>query len=105
MTITLFITILTIGMSLTGIFTEAIKKAYNNAEKKYSANVIALVNAIIIGCGGTAITYMLTGIEWTTNNIICMVLMGVATWLGSMVGYDKIMQLLKQISEIEKVEE
>lgn len=102
MTITLFITILTIAASITGLFTEAIKKAYNNAEKKYSANVIALFNAIIVGCGGTAVSYILLGIECTFNNIICMILMGVATWLGSMIGYDKIVQLIKQISETEE---
>lgn len=101
MTITLFVTILTVAATLTGLITEAIKKAYNNAGKEYSSNVIALMNAVIVGCGGTVVTYMLLGTPWTVNNIICMILMGVAVWIASMIGYDKIMQLLKQIADID----
>lgn len=44
--------------------------------------------------------YMLQGIPWTTNNIICLVLMGVAVWVASMIGYDKLLQLLKQIADV-----
>lgn len=102
MSVTLFITILTIGAGLTSLLTEAIKMAYQNAHKEYSANVIALINALAVGCGGTAVCYMLTDIPWTVNNIICLVLMGVAVWVGSMIGYDKILQLIKQLSNMEK---
>ena len=104
MNITLFITVLTIGAAITALLTEAIKKAYSNEGKEYSANVIALVNAVVVGCGGTAVTYMLLEIEWTVNNVICLILMGVAVWIGSMIGYDKIIQLLKQVSQGEKYE-
>ena len=100
MTITLFISVLTFGAVATSLLTEAIKKWYANAGKDYSSNIIALVNAIVIGMGGTAICYMLMNIPWTVNNIICLVLMGFAVWIGSMIGYDKIIQLLKQIADI-----
>lgn len=100
MTITLFITMLTLGAGVTALLTEAIKKAYTNSGKEYSANIIALINALVVGCGGTAVLYMLQGIPWTTNNIICLVLMGVAVWVASMIGYDKLLQLLKQIADI-----
>ena len=83
MTITMFISILTIGAAVTSLLTEAIKKAYQNADKDYSANVIALINAIVVGGGGTAVCYMLLNIPWTVNNIICLVLMAVAVWIGS----------------------
>lgn len=99
MTVTLFVTILTVGALVSGLLTEAIKKAYANAKKDYSANVIALINAVVVGGGGTAVTYMLLGVSWEVNNIICMALMVVCVWIGSMVGYDKIIQLIKQIAE------
>ena len=102
MTVTLFVSILTIGAAASGLLTEAIKKWYANAEKKYSANVIALVDAIVIGCGGTSVTYMLLGVPWTINNVICMILMGICVWIGSMIGYDKIIQLIKQLSNKEE---
>lgn len=102
MTITLFVSILTIGAGLTALITEAIKKAYANAKKECSPNVIALVDALVVGCGGTSVTYMLLDIPWTVNNIICLVLMGICVWIGAMIGYDKIIQLVKQINDIKE---
>ena len=102
MSITLFITILTIGGMVTALLTEAIKKMYANMKKDYSANIIALVNAIVVGCGGTAVVYMLMDIPWTVNNIICMVLMTVAVWIASMLGFDKVLQTVNQIANLSK---
>lgn len=102
MSITLFITILTIGGMVTALLTEAIKKMYANMKKDYSANIIALVNAIVVGCGGTAVVYMLMNIPWTVNNIICMILMTVAVWVASMLGFDKVLQTVNQIANISK---
>ena len=104
MTVTLFITILTLGAGVTSLLTEAIKKAYDNAQKEYSANLIALIDAVVVGMGGTAVSYMLLNIPWTVNNIICLVLMGVCVWIGSMIGYDKIVQLISQLANLPKVE-
>lgn len=101
MTVTLFITIVTLGAAVSSLLTEAIKKAYNNADKEYSANVIALINAVVVGGIGTAVVYMLRGIPWTINNIICLILMILVVWIGSMIGYDKIIQLLKQIGTVD----
>lgn len=103
MTITLFISILTVGAAASGLLTEAIKKWYANAGKQYSANVIALVDAVVVGCGGTSVAYILLEIPWTINNSICMVLMGICVWIGSMIGYDKIIQLIKQLYNKETI--
>lgn len=100
MTITLFISILTIGAAVTALLTEAIKKAYDNAKKPYSANMIALIDAIVVGCGGTAVVYMLMNIPWTVNNVICLILMGTAVWIGATIGFDKVKQLVEQIADM-----
>ena len=97
MTVTLFISIFTFGAMAAGLLTEAIKKMYDNAGKKYSSNVIALVDAIVVGGLGTAVAYMLLGIDWTVNNIICIFLMIYCVWMGAMLGYDKVLQLLNQL--------
>lgn len=102
MSITLFITILTMGGLITALLTEAIKKMYANMNKDYSANIIALVNAIVVGCGGTAVVYMLMDIPWTVNNVICMILMTVAVWISSMLGFDKVLQTVQQIANLNK---
>jgi len=105
MTVTLFISLFTLGSMLCGLITEAVKTAYKNAGKEYSANVIALIDAVIVGGVGTATAYMLLGIPWTVNNIICLVLMAVMIWLGAMVGFDKVIQTIGQISNLPKKED
>ena len=99
MTVALFVSILTIGAAASSLLTQAVKKWYENQKKDYSSNVIALINAVVIGCGGTAVTYMLISIPWSVNNIICLLIMGVCVWIGSMIGYDKVIQLIKQLGD------
>lgn len=105
MTVSLFATILTIGSLINALLTEAIKKMYANAGKQYSANIVALADALIIGGLGTAAVYMFMSIHWTVNNIICLVMMVIAVWIASMIGYDKIIQLVKQIEKMNEDKE
>lgn len=105
MTITLFISLFTVGSLACGLLTEAVKKAYENAKREYSANIVALVDALVVGGLGTAASYMLLNIPWTINNIICLILMIVVIWLGAMLGFDKVKQTLQQISQITPKEE
>jgi len=102
MSITLFITMFTVGAAASALLTEAVKKFYTNAGKECSPNIVALIDAVVIGAGGTAVVYMLMNIPWTVNNIICLVLMAVCVWIGSMIGYDKVVQLLKQLESKEE---
>lgn len=104
MAVTLMVfSMLFVGCSLAAsLLTEAVKKWYENAKKDYSANTIALILAIVVGGFGMAIAYTLLGIPWTVNNIICLGLMVVAIWVGAMVGYDKVIQMLKQLAELKE---
>lgn len=97
MTIDLFITMFTIGSLACTVLTEAIKQMFANAGKEVSPNLLALIDAVVVGVLGTTTAYILMGVEWNTNNIICLVLMAVCIWLGSMLSFDKIKQLLEQI--------
>lgn len=96
MTITMFITILTIGSLVSSLLTEALKKAITNI----SANLIALANAIFVGLVGTASTYIILNVEWNLQNIVCLVLMIACVWMGSMCGYDKVIQTVIQINNL-----
>ena len=102
MSITLFITMFTVGAAASALLTEAVKKFYTNAGKECSPNIVALIDAVVIGAGGTAVVYMLMNISWTVNNIICLILMTWCVWIGSMIGYDKVVQLLKQLESKEE---
>lgn len=96
MTVALFIMLLTAFAAITGICTEGVKKMLDEAGVKYASNVVAFVIACIVGIGGTAIYYVLAGVAFTSVNVICMILMGLATAIGAMVGYDKVIQTIKQ---------
>ena len=63
-----------------------------------SYNIIALVVALVIGGVGSAVYYQLNAIPFNLNNIIYLVLMGLASGLCSMVGFDKIKQAIEQIT-------
>lgn len=98
MTVTLFIIMFAFGSGVCGLLTEALKKAFESAQKQLSNNLLALIDAVVVGGIGTAIAYTLMGIEWSVNNIICLALMVVSIWVGSMIGYDKVKQLLEQLA-------
>lgn len=106
MTITLFIILAVICCAVSSLLTEGIKQWFKNkSEKNYSANLIALINAAVVGCGGTAIAYVLLGVPFVLPNILCLILMCAVVWLGSMIGYDKVIQLTKQIAKTSFKEE
>lgn len=100
MTITVFMSILAIGILVCSLLTEAIKKTYAEFDKKCSPNLIALIDAFVVGIIGTSMIYSLIGIPFTMNNIFCMILMAFAIWLGATVGYDKVTQTVAQIQAI-----
>lgn len=105
MTVSLFATILTIGAAVNVLLTEAVKKAYENAGRKCSPNAVALIDAVVVGGLGTAAVYMLMGIPWSVNNIICLAIIVIAVWVGSMIGYDKVLQLVRQIESAKQNEQ
>lgn len=100
MTVSIFIMLVAIFAIISSFLTEAIKKWYDNANKKYSANVIALINAAVIGGGGTSIAYLIMDIPFSLINITYIVVMIGVTWMGSMLGYDKVKQLIAQVMVI-----
>lgn len=107
MTTAIFMMLLAMFAIVGAFLTEGVKKVCENANKSYSANVIALINAIVLGCGGMIIAYILLSIPFTLVNIAFIPLMIGLVWLGSMLGYDKVMQLMTQILALksEKKEE
>lgn len=93
MTIELFLFLFTIGSAASSLITQAAKKTFD----ELPSNFLALGSAVIVGVGGTAVAYCLLAMEYNLNNIICMLLMAICIWVGSMVGYDKVVQLIGQV--------
>lgn len=88
---------------ISGLFTEGVKKIVND-KTNLSYNLIALVIALIVGVVGTGIYYQLNNIDFNTNNIIYMILLGLSSGLCSMLGYDKVKQTILQIMNKETEE-
>ena len=92
MTIALFLSFFTLGSAVSSLLTEALKKSLT-----ISTNVIALINAIVVGVLGTSAAYILLSVEFSLQNVICIILMTICIWIGSMIGYDKVVQTISQI--------
>lgn len=97
MTTYIFLTLLSLFSVITGLVTEGIKNIVKD-KANLSYNIVALIVALIIGIVGCGIYYQLNNIAFTVNNVIYMALMGFASGLVSMVGFDKIKQTIEQIS-------
>lgn len=95
MTTTMFLILLSGFSVVSGLVTEGIKNITTD-RVNLSYNIVALVTALIVGGGGTAVYYQLNTIPFTINNIIYMVLMGLASALVSMTSYDKVKQTIEQ---------
>lgn len=96
MTLTLFITLLTAFSTVTSLATQCAKKILDEKKFAYTSNILVVIIACIVGIGGTAVYYILNAVEFDIANTTCMILMGLATSLGAMTGYDKVIQTIKQ---------
>lgn len=98
MDVVMFLTLLFAFSVLTSLVMEFVKKFINDKEN-ISYNIVTVVIAVVIGGVGTLIYYQLNSLPFTLNNIIYAVLMGLASGLCSMLGYDKVKQTILQIMQ------
>lgn len=78
---------------ITGLVTEAEKKLV----KDFSANILALITGAVVALAVTVVTFIFKDIPYNTINVTYMVTLVFASGLGAMLGYDKVMQTIKQI--------
>lgn len=97
MTITTFLVLLAAFAAITSVVTEGVKKFLDSMEVSYASNVVVLIVALVVGCGGTAIYYVNYQIPFNALTSVYLALMGVANWLSAMVGYDKVKQAIEQL--------
>lgn len=93
MTVEIFLALLLAFSVLASLVTEAIKKLFSA-----DGNITAFVVAIIVGLVGTLVYYQLGSIDYTLNNVIYAVLMGLASSLTSQLGYDKIKEAIQNFN-------
>ncbi len=97
MTVTVFLILVTVFATITALVTEAVKKFLDAQKITYASNVVVLIVALVIGCGGTAVYYVNYQVPFNALNSVYLALMGIANWVGAMVGYDKVKQAIAQL--------
>lgn len=98
MTINVFVILLFAFSTLTGLIVEGIKKSFLDGQnKKY--NLIALVVAMVVGVIGTFLYYYFNKLAIGLDSTIFAILMGLASALVSMVGFDKVKQAIEQFGK------
>ena len=98
MTLEIFILGITICSAFTALVTEAVKKMFEKTEKPYNSNLIAAVCSIIVAAITVVVYAILSGIAVTTQFVTLAILLIIFSWLGAMVGYDKVIQTIKQLT-------
>ena len=93
MTVSLFLIIFGICSTATVLITETVKRLVYDK----TPNLIALITALVTGCGGTAFYYIFNHMQFDLVNVTAMLLMGIAVAVGAMVGYDKVVQGIRQM--------
>lgn len=97
MNTTTFLMLLSAFSVLSGLVTEGVKKLVSD-KANLSYNIVALIVSLIIGGVGCGVYYQLNTIPFNANNVIYLILMGLASGLVSMVGFDKVKQAIDQIT-------
>ena len=98
MTVEVFMTMLFAVSVANSLLTEAIKQVLDEFEKAYSSNVIAGIVSVVVGGFMCYSHAMFSGIEPTHLMFITYIAFVVMSWVCAMVGYDKVMQAVKQIT-------
>lgn len=89
---------LLMGVSiLTGLFTESIKMALDDAGKTYKSNILAGIVAVVLSAAAGAGYIIMTDTQINSKMAVILLALVLLSWLCSMVGYDKVIQALSQI--------
>lgn len=98
MPISFMTTALLVVSLLTNLTVEGIKKLLDGSNKKYSSNILAAIFSTILS-GAVCVVYLvMNDIPFTTKIIVEIVILVYLGFLVSTVGYDKVVQTLKQIN-------
>lgn len=100
MTLEAFMIMLGCFAVITSLLTEAVKKTLDMIGTPYASNIVVFVVAMVVGCAGAMTYYWIFLIPFTGLNCIMAVFLGLANWVGAMIGYDKVMQAIRQMKQI-----
>ena len=88
--------LLVICSAMTTLITEGIKSLMPK-DKEYSKNFLAAVVSIVVGVAVGSGYLILNQISFTAAVVVYGIALVVLSWLAATVGYDKVVQTVKQI--------
>lgn len=99
---TTIMTLLAVLATVTSLLTQGVKMFLDDMKIRYASNVIVLIIALVVGCGGTALYCINQQVPFNALTAVYLAIMGIGNWLAAMLGYDKVKQALTQIGGISK---
>lgn len=95
---TAIMTLLAVLATITSLLTQGVKMFLDDMKIRYASNVVVLIIALVVGCGGTALYCINQQVPFNALTAVYLAIMGIGNWLAAMLGYDKVKQALMQIS-------
>lgn len=92
-------TALLIVSLVTNLTVEGIKKLLSDTKVKYSSNVLAAVSSVVIAFAVSVIYMIMNDVALSLKIGVEVVILMYLGFLTSTIGYDKVIQMIKQIQE------
>lgn len=96
MSLSVFLMLLMLVSTFTGLVTEAVKKCLQEKGKTYYANALAGYTSVVLSIAVGAAYVILTGAAINEQMAVYLIALVFMSWLASMVGYDKVIQAISQ---------
>lgn len=102
MPISFMTTALLVVSLLTNLTVEGVKKLLNESGKNYSSNALAAILSIVLSCGVCIVYLIMNDISFSMKIGVEIAVLMYLGFLVSTVGYDKVLQMLKQIQNVKE---
>lgn len=99
MDLQMFLVCLLATSVLTGLVTEGIKIVLTEHGKDYKANTLAGIVAVVLSVLISGAYCVFTGAQPDAKMVVTIVALVILSWLCAMVGYDKVIQAIKQFTD------
>ncbi len=96
MNLDVFLMMLLIVSALTGLFTEAVKNVLDELKKTYPSNLLAGFVATVVAILTDVGYVILAEAAFNSKMAVFLIALVLLSWLCAMVGYDKVIQAIKQ---------
>ncbi len=85
---------------ITGLLTQFAKKILDTLKMQYASDIVVFIVSVVVGGCGTGLYYVNYQIPFNALTSAYLALMCLLNCVGAMIGYDKVKQMITQISEI-----